>query len=100
MTENLMPPQVLERLKPEYVTPGVVYLVSEDAPNGVILTAGAGVFSLASIYETEGVYLGEAGLSVEEIRDNWDKIIDPKDQKAYVSGAGQTEKLFRRLGGA
>ena len=26
MTENLMPPAVLEKLKPEYVTPGVVYL--------------------------------------------------------------------------
>jgi len=45
MTENLMPPQMLEMLKPEYVTPAVVYLASEDAPTGVIVTAGAGVFS-------------------------------------------------------
>ena len=44
MTENLMPPDMLEMLKPEYVTPGVVYLASEDAPTGMILTAGAGVF--------------------------------------------------------
>src|SRR3989344_554235 len=67
MTENMMPPQVLERLKPEYVTPGVVYLCSEEAPTGAILTAGAGAFALARIYETEGVYLGEGGLSFEEV---------------------------------
>jgi len=42
-----MPPNVLAMLKPEYVTPGVVYLVSEDAPTGVILTAAAGVFAFA-----------------------------------------------------
>ncbi|MGE0044181.1 MAG: SDR family NAD(P)-dependent oxidoreductase, partial [Hyphomonadaceae bacterium] len=76
MTENLMPPAMLEKLKPEYVTPGVVYLASDDAPTGAILTAGAGVFSLARIYETEGVYLGEGGLSAEEVRDSWDKIAD------------------------
>src|SRR5436305_1304795 len=40
MTENLMPPQVLEQLKPEWVSPGVVFLCSEDAPTGCILTAG------------------------------------------------------------
>ena len=51
MTENLMPPAMLDMLKPEFVTPGVVYLASEDAPTGVIMTAGAGIFSAAQIVE-------------------------------------------------
>lgn len=99
MTENLMPPAVLEKLKPEYVTPGVMYLVSEDAPNGAILTAGAGVFSLARIYETEGVYLGDGGLSAEEVRDSWGKISDPAGQQAYVTGGEQGGKIFRKSAG-
>ena len=99
MTENLMPPQVLERLKPEYVTPGVVYLCSEEAPTGAILTAGAGAFALARIYETEGVYLGEGGLSVEEVRDNWAKITDPTGQQAYNAGGEQSQKFFRKMSG-
>jgi NAD(P)-dependent dehydrogenase (short-subunit alcohol dehydrogenase family) len=99
MTENLMPAEVLERLKPEYVTPGVVYLASEEAPNGAILTAGAGAFALSRIYETEGVYLGEGGLSVEEVRDNWAKIADPAGQQAYVTGGEQSGKFFRKLQG-
>ncbi len=99
MTENLMPAEVLEKLKPEYVTPGVVYLASEEAPTGAILTAGAGAFALSRIYETEGVYLGEGGLSVEEVRDNWAKIADPSGQQAYVTGGEQSGKFFRKLQG-
>jgi NAD(P)-dependent dehydrogenase (short-subunit alcohol dehydrogenase family) len=97
MTENIMPPALLEKLKPEYVTPGVVYLCSEEAPTGAILTAGGGAFALARLYETEGVFLGEAGLSVEEVRDNWAKITDPAGQQAYVNGGEQTAKFIRRI---
>jgi NAD(P)-dependent dehydrogenase (short-subunit alcohol dehydrogenase family) len=99
MTENLMPPEVLKRLAPEYVTPGVVYLCSDEAPTGAILTAGAGAFALARIYETEGVYLGEGGLSVEEVRDNWAKITDDAGQKAYFAGGEQSQKFFRKMSG-
>lgn len=99
MTEGLMPPEVLEKLKPEYVTPGVVYLVSEDAPTGAILTAGAGAFALSRIFETEGVYLAEGGLSVEEVAANWEKISDTDGQKAYFAGGEQGQKFFRKMAG-
>ena len=99
MTENLMPPEISARLAPQYVTPGVVFLCSDEAPTGVILTAGAGAFAVARIFETEGVYLGEGGLSVEEVRDNWSHIADEAGQKAYVTGGEQTQKFFRKLSG-
>ena len=99
MTEGLMPPEVLAKLAPEYVTPGVVFLASDEAPTGAILTAGAGAFALSRIYETEGVYLGEGGLSAEEVRDNWDKITAEPDQKAYFNGGEQGAKFFRKLAG-
>lgn len=99
MTENLgMPPQVLEQLKPEYVTPGVVFLCSEEAPTGAILTAGAGAFALSRIVETEGVYLGHEA-SVEKVRDAWAKITDEAGQKAYLNGGEQTAKFFRKMQG-
>lgn len=99
MTENLMPPEILAKLNPEYVTPGVVFLASEEAPTGAILTAGGGSFALSRIYETEGVYLGEGGLSVEEVRDNWAKITDPAGQAAYFNGGEQGGKFFRKMAG-
>ncbi|HEY5105210.1 MAG TPA: SDR family NAD(P)-dependent oxidoreductase [Caulobacteraceae bacterium] len=99
MTENLLPPEISKRLAPQYVTPGVVFLCSEEAPTGAILTAGAGAFALARIYETEGVFLGEGGLSVEEVRDNWGKIADEAGQKAYAAGGEQSQKFFRKMSG-
>jgi NAD(P)-dependent dehydrogenase (short-subunit alcohol dehydrogenase family) len=99
MTENLMPPQMLDMLKPEFVTPGVVYLVSDDAPTGVVLTAGAGVFSVARIFETDGVYLGQGGISAEEVRDNWDTIADTSNQHPYFAGNEQTGKFMRMVSG-
>jgi NAD(P)-dependent dehydrogenase (short-subunit alcohol dehydrogenase family) len=99
MTENLgMPEQVLAQLKPEYVTPGVVFLCSEDAPTGAVLTAGAGAFALSRIVETEGVYLGGEA-TVESIRDNWSKITDETGAKAYLNGGEQTAKFFRKMQG-
>jgi NAD(P)-dependent dehydrogenase (short-subunit alcohol dehydrogenase family) len=95
MTENLMQPAMLEALRPELVTPGVVFLASEDAPTGTILTAGAGVFAVARIYETEGVWLGADGISAEEVAANWDRITDPTGQAAYAQGSEQGAKFFR-----
>jgi len=96
MTENLMPPEMLKRLAPEYVTPGVVYLCSEDAPTGVVMTAGGGVFAQARILETEGVFLGDH-VSVEDVRDAFGKIGDEAGQSAYFNGGEQTAKFFRKM---
>ncbi len=98
MTENLMPPAMLEKLKPEYVTPGVVYLASEDAPTGCILTAGAGVFAMSRIFETEGAFLGE-NPTVEAVRDSWAQISGEEGQKAYFAGGEQGQKFFRKMMG-
>ncbi len=75
MTENLIPQQMLENLGPERVTPGVVYLCSEDAPSGVILQAMGGRFSVAAIVENQGVDLG-GHPTVEAVAENWSKISD------------------------
>jgi len=99
MTANLLPPEVAARLAPEYVTPGVVFLCSEEAPTGAILTAGGGAFAMARIVETEGVYLGEGALSVEEVRNAWAGVADETGQKAYLTGGEQTQKFFRKMGG-
>lgn len=99
MTEGLMPPEVLAKLAPEAVTPGVVYLASDEAPTGAILTAGAGAFALSRIYETEGVYLSDGDLSAEGVRDHWSQITDEAGQKAYFNGGEQGQKFFRKMAG-
>jgi len=96
MTENLMPPQMLEMLKPEYVTPGVVFLASEDAPTGTIMTAGAGIFSAAQIVESNGINLGH-GADADTVAQYWTKISDFTGAKHYTMGGEQTQKFMERL---
>ncbi|MBY0569605.1 MAG: SDR family NAD(P)-dependent oxidoreductase [Hyphomonadaceae bacterium] len=95
MTDNIMPPEMLAKFAPEHVTPGVVYLASKEAPTGAILTAGAGVFALAQIVETEGAFVGE-GASAEAVRDAWSTITNPAGAEAYQGGGGQTQKFLRK----
>ena len=92
MTESLMPPEVASQMKPDYVTPAVVYLVSEDAPTGTILTAAAGGFAMAQMVETRGVYLGAA--DADEIAANIGKITDTAHAKHYFMGGEQSGKFF------
>jgi len=96
MTESLMPPEMLEQLKPDYVTPAVVFLASEDAPTGTILTAGAGVFSAAEMIETAGVNLGH-NATADTIAENWPRISDFVAAKHYITGGEQVAKIFERL---
>jgi len=75
MTENLMPAEALKRLGPELVTPAVLFLCSEQAPNGVILQAAGGRYSIACIVENVGVDLGVDAM-VEDIAENYGRIAD------------------------
>jgi NAD(P)-dependent dehydrogenase (short-subunit alcohol dehydrogenase family) len=55
MTEDLGAALPLEALGPELVTPGLLYLVSQDAPTRCILGAGAGGFERAYVTLTQGI---------------------------------------------
>jgi NAD(P)-dependent dehydrogenase (short-subunit alcohol dehydrogenase family) len=95
MTSDLFPPEAEQMFTPESVSPGVMVLVSEDAPTGTILLAGAGVFSAAQIMESEGVFLGREGLTAEKVLENWEKITDMKGAQPYFMGGEQTGKVLK-----
>ena len=65
---------------PELVTPAAVFLVSENAPNGVIIQAQGGQFSIACIVENSGVNLG-VDADADDIAANYDKISDHTEVK-------------------
>ena len=95
MTEGLIPEDFGQNLKSEYITPAVIYLASDQAPNGVIIAAGAGVFSRINIQESMGVSLGTGeDMTPENIHANWDKISDMTNARALQNGGEQTLKFF------
>ena len=80
MTESLIPEAVHSKLAPESVTPAALFLVSEEAPNGVIMQAEGGRFSIASIVENTGAQLG-VDATPEDIASNYDMISDLEGAK-------------------
>jgi NAD(P)-dependent dehydrogenase (short-subunit alcohol dehydrogenase family) len=96
MTDELLPDEAKELLKPEEVTPGVLFLVSKDAPNGVVLTAGAGGFASARIYETDGIWLPPEERTPENIAARFEEIRDPDGQEEFTAGGEQSMKFLRK----
>jgi NAD(P)-dependent dehydrogenase (short-subunit alcohol dehydrogenase family) len=91
MTEELMPPAALELLRPEKITPGVLYLVSADGPSKTVLGAGAGTFAVTKIEETVGVTL-TGDIAPEDVAANWTAITDQTDQSEISDAFAQTRK--------
>jgi len=96
MTEGLIAEKAFELLTPETVTPAVLYLVSEDAPNRTILCAGAGGFAVARIVETEGVWLAPEEQTPEAIAARWGEITDERGARALQAGFEQSVKFVTR----
>jgi len=101
MTEDLIPQQLMKMLTPEAVTAGMLTLCDDDAPNRFILSAGAGGYASASIFETEGTFLKVDEQSPEAIRASWQQLTDTSGQVALESGVKQSEKfLGKAMAGA
>jgi (3R)-3-hydroxyacyl-CoA dehydrogenase / 3a,7a,12a-trihydroxy-5b-cholest-24-enoyl-CoA hydratase / enoyl-CoA hydratase 2 len=87
MTETIMPPDVLAKLLPEYVSPLVAYLASEGCEEtGQIYAVGGGYFSRVAVVEGEGVYIDPAkGVSPEQVAERWKQIGDLAKAKPYAA---------------
>jgi NAD(P)-dependent dehydrogenase (short-subunit alcohol dehydrogenase family) len=98
MTEALFPAELLGLFRPELVAPAALYLVSEDAPTGVILGAGAGVVQAAHVTLTRGVKLDEP--TPEAVAASWAAITDREGEIVPQSGAEQAMTTLQRLQGS
>jgi NAD(P)-dependent dehydrogenase (short-subunit alcohol dehydrogenase family) len=89
MTEDIgIPSQILDRMTPEAITAGLLYLVSDNAPSRAILSCAAGGYARAYVAETEGVYLPPAEQTPENVAANWEKISDLGTVRYYETSAG------------
>ena len=96
MTEDLMPEDIVKAFAPEAVTAGMLTLCDENAPNRFILCAGAGGYSSASIFETQGCFLPKGSQSPEAVRENWPELSAQENQASLASGAKQGEKFVMK----
>jgi NAD(P)-dependent dehydrogenase (short-subunit alcohol dehydrogenase family) len=101
MTDDIMDAGQLALLAPELVSPAVVALCSDDAPNGIILCAGGGSFERSFVTLTRGVQFEGAACAgaiierLDRISDRAGEMIphEGPEQAAWEMAAGRAALL-------
>ena len=86
LTEDVTPPEFFAKMKPEYVSPLVLYLCSEKCPvSGHIYNAGMGFYNRAALVTGPGAVLGDEDRmpTVEDIQKSLGRISSLKNSKEY-----------------
>jgi len=100
MTEALLPPDMLEFLKPELVSPAVAYLCSEQCDvSGEIIAASAGGFSRVQYGQSEGAYFDPANpVTIEMFAEAFPKVMDMSPPQPHAGGLARLEARLREMG--
>ncbi|MBT7085488.1 MAG: SDR family oxidoreductase [Desulfobacterales bacterium] len=99
MTESLMPPEIHDKLKPEFVTPLVAYLCSEDCEEtGGIYTVGGGHFARIALMECPGYTQAvDKEITVDDIKNNFASINSIENMKYYASLADENVDIMAKI---
>ncbi|XP_011685973.1 PREDICTED: peroxisomal multifunctional enzyme type 2 [Wasmannia auropunctata] len=98
LTEDIIPPDFFEQLKPELIAPVVFWLCHEDCTeNGSIIEAALGWAGKCHIIRSSGCALRQdlsADVTPENVRENWSKVIDMTSTKRLNSVQEATGELI------
>lgn len=101
MTKDLFPKEIVDNLKPEFITPLVLYLSSEEnLETKKIYNCAAGWYSRTEILCSPGICIGDGkrDIQVEEIRDNWSEISNiDTDEARSLEHAIESFSFFSSL---
>ncbi|MGX9789062.1 SDR family oxidoreductase [Mycobacterium sp. MMS18-G62] len=76
MTQDILPPEVFEKLTPEYVAPVVGYLMSEEVPDTAsVFIVGGGKVQRTALFQNEGVTFDHVP-TVDDVAAKWAEIDD------------------------
>ncbi|ORY03183.1 NAD(P)-binding protein [Basidiobolus meristosporus CBS 931.73] len=91
LTETVMPPELLEKLSPEYITPVVAYLCHESAQeNGGLFELGAGFVAKLRWEVSSGkVFKADSTFTPAAIAAKWDAVTD-FSTSTHPSSIGET----------
>jgi NAD(P)-dependent dehydrogenase (short-subunit alcohol dehydrogenase family) len=97
MTEGLLTAELKQAFRSSTVTPGLLWLVSEDAPTRLILCAGGGVFAAANIALNEGVFVGDGVEAAEQVQRMAECIARFAGSAVPPSGAVQSQNELAHI---
>ncbi len=100
LTEDIMPPELLEKSAPEMVAAMTLFLCAEACPvTGHIYNAGMGVFSRAAIITGPEIPVNTDGQmpTVEDVAAQWEKIAALENGKEYKQMLDQVGDMIVAL---
>lgn len=99
MTEGIFPADLLKNLKPELVTPLVVYLCSNTCQEtGAVFEVGAGWFSKLRWERSKGLALPPmSDISPEDIAEHWESLVDFSQSSHPATAEESFAALFSNL---
>lgn len=100
MTEELLPKQALDLMRPDAITPAVLFLLGENAPTRTIMGAGAGSFAVIKVLESEGINLPRNEWTPDAIAAHFNEIADMSNAKALEGAFQQTQKYVAQAAAA
>ncbi|PIC18876.1 hypothetical protein B9Z55_024618 [Caenorhabditis nigoni] len=96
LTETVMPKNLVDALKPEYVTPLVTYMVHESfQESGKLFEAGAGWYGTIQYYKGKGKVISNA--TADDIAKNWSNITDMAGAEFIGTISEQSGRLMALL---
>lgn len=99
LTATVMPPDVIDKLKPEFVAPMVAWMCSDECEvSGQLFSAGGGYFSRIAVIEGQGVmYDLDKEFTVDDVSANIGEIMNVEGGTEFESVTEQTTKVLSRF---
>uniref|UniRef100_A0A0N4Z3W9 Peroxisomal multifunctional enzyme type 2 n=1 Tax=Parastrongyloides trichosuri TaxID=131310 RepID=A0A0N4Z3W9_PARTI len=96
LTMTAMPEDIVDALKPEFVTPLVIFMSHESFPHsGGIFEAGANWYGQLQFYRSQGKVIPNA--TAEEVAQNWEKISSMNNANHFDNGRDILSDLLGAL---
>lgn len=99
LTATVMPAEIVEKVKPDYVAPIVAWLCSEQCQvSGKMFTAGGGYYSRAAVVEGPGVFFDPSKeITVEMVVEKLSQIMDIGGGREFASAMEQTGYALSKM---
>lgn len=100
MTENIVPPAFFAKLKPEHITPPVLFMASEACQTtGWVVSAGPGFYARVRVMEGQGALFDPKAVATPEaLGARWAEIGDMSNAVGFDTATDEIARIFRQLG--
>lgn len=101
LTEDILPPDLFQEMKPELIAPVVAYLCHESCKDtGNIIDTALGFAAKVHSVRSQGAILRKTPkdiVTIESVRDNWSSVVNMKEAKRLATISEVTGGMVQSL---